>query len=374
MDRLNIAAITDISGAYGRRVLSGIGRFASQHGCWSLTMMPTWEQEIGGLIREVQGLIVQVNSPWLIRALQKSACPVVNVADTFPDTGFPTVISDNAAIGQLGAEHLLDRGFRNLAFLSTEGWYAAQRLEGFCAAAQRAGVCVRTHCLAGSPPSAEVDINRWLSELPKPVGLMAAHDVLARAAARFCRALDLRVPVDVAILGVDNDELICELYDVPLTSVAVSAERIGFCAASMLADAIAGKKPQENRLLIPPAGIVARQSTDVLALSDTLVAQAVQHIHEHLRQRLTVQQLLRSTNLSRRQLEQRFLKALGRTPAAEVRRQRVAQAKHLLATTDVAIATIASDCGFPDAPRLTKVFRRETGMTPLQYRMRNRLR
>lgn len=374
MDRLNIAAITDISGAYGRRVLSGMGRFANQHGGWSLSMVPSWERDLDGLLHQVQGVLVQANSDWLIAAIQKSGRLVVNVADTFPEYPFPTVISDNLTIGQLAAEHLLDRGFRNLAFLGTEGWYAARRQEGFGAAAERCDVRVDVMGVDRVVATSQRAIGQWLSALPKPVGLMAANDVVARTAARICRSLEIRVPVDVAIIGVDNDELICELYDVPLTSVAVAAERIGFSAAALLADLLAGKKPPEKTVLVPPVGVVGRQSTDVLALSDPLVAQAVQYIREHLRQRLTVQQLLRSTNASRRQLEQRFLKALGRTPAAEIRRQRVAQAKYLLATTDIAIATIATDCGFPDAPRLTKVFRRQTGMTPLQYRMRNRLR
>jgi len=203
---------------------------------------------------------------------------------------------------------------------------------------------------------------------------MACNDIYSRAVARLCRDHNLRVPADVAVIGVDNDELVCELYDVPLSSVDVSAERIGFAAGSLLADILDGKPVDPAPVLTPPTGIVTRQSTDILALSDELVARAIQHITHHLRERITVQNLLHITAASRRQLEQRFLAAIGRTPAAEVRRQRVEQAKHLLASTDIPIASIAGDCGFPDAPRLAKVFRRETGLPPLQYRLRNRLR
>jgi LacI family transcriptional regulator len=374
MQRHQIAAITDISGAYGRRVLSGMGRFASQHGRWSLSMIPTWEPDIQGTLNTVQGVLIQVNSEHVLKAVLKSGLPAVNVGDTFADVPLPTIISDHFAVGQIGAEHLLSRGFKNLGFVEDPGWYATRRREGFTAAAARSHVHISNLQPTMDFPAAGDHLTQWLRDLPKPVGIMACNDIWSRAVARFCRSLDLRVPMDVAVLGVDNDELVCELYDVPLTSVAVSAERIGFVAGALLAEILDGKKAAATPVLIPPAGLVLRQSTDVLAVSDEVVTRAIEYIRENLRQRVTAQNLLRLTGMSRRQLEQRFLAAIGRSPAAEVRRQRVEQAKQLLSSTDAPIATVAGDCGFPDAPRLTKVFGRETGMTPLQYRMRNRLR
>jgi LacI family transcriptional regulator len=182
----------------------------------------------------------------------------------------------------------------------------------------------------------------------------------------------LRVPEDVAVVGVDNDELICETSRVPLSSVAVSAERIGFEAASLLERMMKGEAVDVGPLCIPPQGVVVRQSSDVLAIEDENVADALRYIADNAHKPIGVEDVLDHLTISRRQLEKRFQTVLGRSPAAEIRRIRIEKAKHLMDSTNLPLSRIAERSGFHDVSFLGKSFRRETGMTPTQYRRRTR--
>lgn len=203
---------------------------------------------------------------------------------------------------------------------------------------------------------------------------MAANDSAARHVVDVAHSLGLRVPEQVAVIGVDNDELLCEASPVPLSSVAVDAVRIGFEAARMLDAWLAGQRPQLTQpLLIPPLGVVTRQSSDASAIEDALVAQAVAWLQNHLRQPINIERLLDDLPVSRRQLELRFRLALGRTPAAELRRLRIERIKTLIDSTDLPFARIADEVGLASPAVLSQIFSREVGLTPSQYRQRARL-
>jgi LacI family transcriptional regulator len=298
------------------------------------------------------------------------------VADNEPNHPLTTVMSDNLEIGQRAAEHLISRGFQHFAYFgSEEDLYSRQRHEGFVKAIAAIGKPVLTRWMGSTQAgAAQEQTMQWLKSLPKPLGVMACNDVWAKALVELGLQHGTRVPEDVAIVGVDNDDLVCEMCDVPISSVAISAERIGFQAAALLADGMEGKPLPPGPIVVPPMGVVARQSSDVLAIADQEVARSVQFIREHAAEPMSVDDVVAELRISRRRLEQRFQAALGRTPASEIRRARIERARHLLEVTDVPLGQIALDCGFTDAPRLSKVFRREMGMTPSQYRMRARLR
>jgi LacI family transcriptional regulator len=209
--------------------------------------------------------------------------------------------------------------------------------------------------------------------LPTPVGLMAAYDGLARRAVDACALVGRRVPDQVAALGVDNDEVVCEMASVPVSSVAVAAQRIGYEAAALVDRMIAGRDRDLRLIQVPPLSIVTRMSTDHLAVSDPLVTEAIRYIRGHADQPINVEDVAGALRVSRRNLEQRFSHVLRRSPAAEIRRAHIERACNLLETTDTPLGQVALMSGLADGPSLSRFFRREMGMNPSQYRSSRRL-
>jgi LacI family transcriptional regulator len=203
------------------------------------------------------------------------------------------------------------------------------------------------------------------------VGVFAPNDIWGVQLAEVCRQVGLRVPEDVALVGVDNDDLLCEMARPPLSSVSLPVNRIGHAAASLLDDLLGGKKSPGD-LLLPPVGVIARQSSDVLALEDPEVATAVRFIRTHGHTALRVADVLREVPISRRSLERRFRRALDRSIWEEIRRVHVEQARGLLARSGMPMAEVARHAGFSDSRQLSTVFREETGLTPTAYRRRFR--
>jgi LacI family transcriptional regulator len=216
----------------------------------------------------------------------------------------------------------------------------------------------------------EADLADWLRRLPKPVGVLACNDVRGQQVLNACRKAGLAVPDEVAVLGVDNSELVCNLSDPPLSSIDLNCERIGFEAAALLDRLLAGRRAKARTLLVEPRGIVTRQSTDVLAIDDAETAEAVRLIRTRACGGLTVRQLLASCSLSSSSLERRFTQLLGRTPKAEILRVKVQRVQELLAHTDLSLAAIAARTGFKYPEYMSYVFKQRVGMTAGQYRSR----
>ncbi|MDZ4686932.1 MAG: substrate-binding domain-containing protein [Planctomycetaceae bacterium] len=211
-------------------------------------------------------------------------------------------------------------------------------------------------------------LRHWLSALPKPVGVFAAHELRAWQVVEACRSSGLRVPDDVAVIGTDNDELLCELARPSLSSVPIPAERIGFEAAALLSKLMRGAKPPRRPKLFAPTRVNARQSSDVLAGADPEVTVAARFIRNHAHQPLSVDDVLRHVSISRRALEQRFRRVLDRGIGQEIRRVHLERAKELLATTLLSMADVAEQAGFSSMHYLSRVFRHDVGLTPSDFR------
>jgi LacI family transcriptional regulator len=216
----------------------------------------------------------------------------------------------------------------------------------------------------------EAELADWLRHLPKPVGVLACNDVRGQQVLNACREAGLAVPDEVAVLGVDNSELVCNLSDPPLSSVDLNCEQIGYEAAALLARLLAGGRAKPRTRLLEPRGIVTRRSTDVLAIEDPETAAAVRLIRTRACEGLTVRQLLASCPLSSSSLERRFAQLLGRTPKAEILRVKVQRVQELLAHPDLSLAAIAARAGFKHPENLSFVFKQKTGLTAGQYRSR----
>lgn len=382
-NRFRVALAYPVAVPWMALFVRGVFDYARRHGPWSLTTSPptlTGADEYALDISSLtgwsgDGVIAAVNTPAEARRARRLGIPVVNLAGAQQDAGLPRVMVDHAAIGRLAAEHLLERGLRRLAYCGFgELWYSRERCRGFVERAAQAGASCDVF---DAPHSARHHAHwqqrigplaRWLESLQPPAGLLAIHDYRARVVIEQCLELGLRVPHDVAVMGVDNDTTVCEYGTPTLSSVSRSAWRVGHEAARLL-DRIMRGQPAADEVLVPPDGIVARQSTDTVAVDDPRVAAALHYVHDHLGEAFSVAEVVRAASISRRQLEQRFQQAVGCTPHDYLCRARVDRARELLAQTPrIKIRAIAAACGFRSADRLRLVFRRVVGMTPLEYR------
>jgi LacI family transcriptional regulator len=291
----------------------------------------------------------------------------------------PLAPLDNVGIGRLAAEHLTERGFRHLAFVGEKGSeWSAERAEGFqmCWKAWRARQPAATfHRLDLSLKHVDDwypvvgELVGWLRTLPKPVGILACRDLRAREVSHACSLARLRVPEEVAIVGVDNDDLLCELTDPPLSSVIVPWEQIGYHMAAHLHCLLQGHRWPGSLPVLAPCGIQVRRSSDIYAVADEAVGRACRHLRDHAHEPLQVEEVARTVGVSRRALERRFRRELGCSPHAEIQRLRLERARQMLRETSLPIKVVAERNGWSSVQRLMDVFKARTGQTPGQYRL-----
>jgi LacI family transcriptional regulator len=381
--RRHVALMVETSQNYGRHILHGIIRYLRSHQPWSVFLElrelgaapPPWLKDWRG-----DGIITRVTDPALAESLRKKRIPVVNLNDVYSGLGLPTIESDHRAIARLAAEHLLERGFRHFAACGFTGHaWSRQRVETFRDSLEATvASCHLYESRWGGrhahPWEQEQErIGEWLLSLPRPVGIFACNDSRGQHVLDACQRVNLSVPEEVAVLGVDDDVLLCELCNPPLSSVMPNPERVGYEAAALLDRLMAGDKPQQMHTLIEPLGVTTRQSTDVLAIDDPATAAAVRYIRENACRGATVGDILAQVPLSRTLLERRFRKYLGRSPQAEIRAVQLKRVKQLLAETDLSLEQIAELAGYEHPEYLSVVFKREIGETPGQYRRRTRI-
>ena len=373
-----VALIFDYHLGYARGVLRGIKEYVQSRPEWVLLPLDT-ERVTRELLAAAhpKGLIASVLTEGLSKLLLGVRQPIVNVASVLPGLSFPRVGVDHRLVGQAAAEHLRQCALQHFAYVgNAHHLYSTERETGFREALAAVGHAVdsyyergkRSYRQRGRLLVLDERLRRWLQALPKPVGIFAGHDVWALQVVEACRLAGLRVPEDVAVVGVDNDDLLCELARPSLSSVIVPAERVGYEAAALLDRLLAGEKPPRDPVLISPPGVVSRQSSDVLAIDDPLVAQTVRFLRDSAHLPLRVADVLRAVPVSRRALERRFQAVLERGLAAEIRRLHVERAKQLLADSELRMQTIAERCGFSSQYQFSRAFRREVGTTPTDYR------
>jgi LacI family transcriptional regulator len=374
----HIALALPLDVVFVERLLPGILEFARNQGNWQLTRIPERLAPSFDWLRnwEGDGAFVLIGNQTDVKVAQSLPMPIVNVGGYVLDSRIPTVTLDQQTVGRLAAEHLLERRFRRFAYYGVRNlWYSEQRKTGFEAAVQSAGYDCSSFVgtsLIGLPRDwrrAAGELARWLRSLQPPVGIMASWDLRAQMLCEACTMIGLRVPEDVAIVGVDNDPIACEFCIPQLTSVSRNDRELGWQAANLLSQLLEGKRSSRLPILIPPDRVVARRSTDTLVIEDPEVAGIVQQIREHLNEVFGVERILRLSPLSRRQLEQRFHRSVGSAPYAFLNELRVERAKVLLAESRKrTLTTVASECGFSELRRFRMVFRRLTKLSPAEYR------
>lgn len=378
-----VGVFLEVGRAAMRKVVSGVMKFARERHDWNVFLPESHSSSSleSMLVGQWDGAIVGFDDPHGPDLLRLSV-PLVGVGGGYgwfrPDMRIPYVGTDNTAVAELAAGHLLERGFVHFAYCgyspTPANGCSQKREEAFSEAVSRAGYACAIHNVPDTTTETWETLCRrlvkWLTGLPRPLGLMACNDARALQIMEACRVAGLRVPEDVAVVGVDNEEAICPFTDPPLTSVDQGAQQTGYEAASLLDRWMAGEPVVPGKRSVSPVGIVARGSTEILAVDDQDMAAALRFIREHACQRIGLDDVSKAIGSTNATLRRRFKAVLGRTVHHEIQRVRLEQAQRLLVATDGSFQKIARQCGFCSAQHMSTRIRQATGLTPRQYRQR----
>ena len=369
-----IGLAVDTVGSYGREVIHGVMEFCHRNPHWIIAVEPRlwiYDAEPQPDLWNVDGLIVQAYSQDVIDRVRAAGITAVNVANMgVAPRPLPTIVPDDLAIGRMAAEYLLSLGVRHYGFCA-HGTYEFSVLRGraFRERLAEAGV-VPAEC-----DTAERPIDPWLAAQPKPIAVFCCNDAWAHRTLSAARRCGLHVPDEVAVLGVDDDELLNTVGALPLSSIAIPASKIGFEAARMLEAMLhgGGGPPMSPPMLttLPPVCVVPRATTDLTNVESPEVAAALRFIKANVARPLQVDDVLEHQSMSRRSLERKFRATLGRSVADEIRRARVERAKQLLTNTTLSVEEVAAASGFTSATLLGVVFRRHVGESPTTFRQRS---
>lgn len=372
-----VALWIETSNAYARGLLAGIRKYVRIHGPWNVHLSehsrgdrpPKWMTGWDG-----DGVLARVENKQIARALTGLHVPTVDLSSHRYLGNVPVVTTDDETIARLAFEHFAERGFRNFAYCGDERFaWSVARGGFFDELVRRAGLnCEHYHEAPGHVLDGDVEtdaIAGWLSGLPRPTAVFAAYDARGQQVLEACQRAGLSAPEQVAVLGVDNDELLCELAPVPLSSVILDMQRAGWEAAELLSRLMKGEEIESTVHRIPPLGIATRQSTDVSAVEDVNVARAARLIRERACSGIGVADVVAAIPMGRRLLEKRFRAMIGRTLRQEITRVQMLRVKELLVGTELSLAEIADRAGFKYVEYLTFVFKREFGISPSSYRL-----
>ncbi|MDD2598850.1 MAG: DNA-binding transcriptional regulator [Kiritimatiellae bacterium] len=375
-NRLAQANILILMEWYDHQIRQGIGRYALKNN-WHLTI-----DERSAIPEGWQGdgvLTVFDKRNDIADYVQQLDIPVVDMGLYHPEIQLPRVTGDNLDIGALAAEHFAERGYRHIAWFSRISNPIEQmRYEGFRERTLKLGLNEPLRWVWAENPSHPMDswqgLSRWLESnllaAPMPLAVFAFNDYDASNVLYVCRNANINVPEDVAILGIDNNELICLNQPVPISSIMHDLNRVGYEASRLLSRLIQGATPPAEPILIPPKGIQLRQSTDYTAIAIPAVRKAMTYMKENISRSIGINEIAEHAGVSRSTLDRLFLENFGRTVHTEVLRTRLNAVKHLLTTTNLPIHKIAEQTGFCHAQYLNNLFKRHEGITPKEFRKR----
>jgi len=385
-----VILLIDKSGALGRGLLKGIARYSQLHGHWLVFDEQTFcfsKNSAASPIREIRNFgadgiimprstikedILALGLPCIISELrvQMPSIPYERV-------GSFNILGDDLAAGKMAAEHFLDRGFKNFAFCGHDRvFWSEERASGFTKRIEQAGFTTSiynqpaTRRRPNSRQKQQRVLSQWLNSLPKPAAVMACNDEHARIVLNLCKTAGISVPYEIAVLGVDNDELLCSLANPALSSVALNTERAGYQAAELLDRLMSYETIPYKDIIVQPTIVVQRLSTDTIAIAEPEVKKAVKFITDNATRAISVRDVVESTGPSRREMERRFRKFLGITIHKQIRKARAGQIAKMLAETNLTVSEIAILLGFNGVEHIARYFKKEYGINPTQYRKR----
>jgi len=370
-----IILLLETSRAFGRQLIIGIARYSRLNGPWSFYKEPidlkssvphltTWKPD-GIIMRDslITKELLKLRIPTIL-AIHNSSYP----------KNLPVIKTDSSSIAKLASEHLIEKGLKNFAFCGFNNYdWSKERRFYFNRFISEAGYKTHNYILPkrikkNDWENEQQHVSNWIKTLPKPVGIFACNDDRGQHILEVCKLIDLKVPEDVAVVGVDNDPMICEIGDPPLTSIALNVESAGYEAAKLLDGLIEKKKITKRQILVSPSHIVQRQSSDILATDNAEVALAIRYIRNNAKNKILVKDVVKTTGISRRALERRFRKTIHRSIYDEIKLVRIEWISKLLIESDLSISKITSLFNFTDVEHISRYFKKEKGIGLREFR------
>lgn len=378
-----IILLLDFAEEYSKGLLRGISQYSMEHGPWTYCRMPLYYRETIGMDGILQwakewgahGIIGQLYNDINVKNILASGIPVIaqDFKERFDE--IPNITGSYRKAGVMGAEYFLKKGYKNFAFYGfNDIVWSRERAEGFEERVDKAGYEVHyfEHRKSRSTDLwyyKSNSLSQWLKSLPKPIALMACDDNQGLHITEACRQFQIRIPEEVAVLGVDNDEMLCDLSDPPLSSIAMDIERGGYDTAKLLDELIGGSKAAYD-IIVKPTQIITRQSTDIYATNDVHIASTLRFIHKNIEKNLHVDEIVKQVPLSRRSLEKRFLQITGMPVYKYIFNLRMEKFTQKLLETDQTIFEIALEMGLNDSKNIARQFKHVKGCNPVEYRKR----
>jgi LacI family transcriptional regulator len=372
-----VFVLVETTSGYSRGILEGIGLYRHEHPGWSIffeergleELPPRWLKTWRG-----DGIIARTANRRIRRQLESVQVPQVELLGLQEEEP-AKVHGDNRIAGRMAAEHLMGCGLRHFGFFAGgDPWWIANCRKAFCEKLHEHGYS----CSVYRPPvkdnrilprwheSQEASLTRWLQSLPQPCGVFCVTD--PRIVLEFCRRLNISIPDRMAILGEDDDPVVCSVSSPPLSAIDFDSKQIGYRAGALLDRMMAGEPAPKAVEWIAPLRVVPRQSTDIIAVDDEEMAHALRFIRQYACSGIDVDDIVAATCISRRALERRFRTLFNRTPKTEILRIQLERAKVLLLTTPLSVESIARKSGFSAFRHFAEVFQREMGTTPREFR------
>jgi LacI family transcriptional regulator len=383
--RRNILLVFETRFSEARALLRGISKYVCTHGDWAVFLDDEAHAEKvpGALERKPWDGVISLHTTRRFAAeCRRLKIPLVDLNDRSAIGGVHQIRPDNEAIGRLGAAHFIERGYRNFGFCGYGGQeWSVERRRGFVEVLERAGFPCDLHEPPVEPGSNMPDWERdlipltasWLRGRRLPLAVMVCHDVLGVHVIRACQHAGLSVPEEAAVLGAEDDGVRCELVHPPLSSVVTNRFVLGYAAGELLDKLMSGAKVTPAVVRIGPTRVEVRQSSDILAIEDKIVASALGYIRDNACSGITVADVAGHVAVSRSQMERKFRRYIGRSPQAEIRQVRIDKAKQLLLETDFPLKKIAELVGFDHTEYLSVFFKRGTSRSPGAYRRQIRI-
>jgi len=379
---LKILLLIDYSSNFSRRLLEGLIKYSKENGPWMFYRLPEYYKTLygkEGILRWVKewnadAIIAQWGDEG-INLLKNLDIPVILQNYQKRSEYFSNLTGDYKATGKMAAKFFAQKGFHNFAFYGNKGVvWSLERAEGYRREVERTGgdyYYFETENLSGEQWSrSHIHLDDWLLSLPKPIALFACDDYFALQVSEICKINNIKIPDEISLLGVDNDELICNLSDPPISSIVLELEKGGYETGRLIDKLVKKEKVGQFNIVINPVRVEVRLSTEKYDVSSKYILEVVKYIEENFKSDISIDELSHLVPLSRRNLEVKFKKDLGTSIYQFILNCRVEHLAYLLLTTDRSLFDLAYEVGFKDCKNVSRVFKKFKSDSPNEYRQK----